>query len=412
MFPRFNLVKIRKSLLVIFLVSIVFSSGYFFGVKGFSLRVEESYKVIIDRQIPPDRDVEFSLFWKVWDILSSKYFDKTKLVPSDMVYGAVAGMVAAIGDPYTVFLAPKENKTVNEDLSGSFEGVGIQIGFKGTRLAVIAPLPDSPAEKAGIKPGDLIVGIKDKEKKIDTGTSGMNLPDAVQIIRGKAGTKVSLTLLREGSDEPIIVTLTRAKLDVASVVLKFVGEGEKIAHVRVNKFSAETDMEWKKAVDQIISKGGEVHGIVVDLRNNPGGYLQASVTLASDFMDVGKVVVIEERSDGTKNEFKVEKIGSLQKIPVVVLVNEGSASASEILAGALRDQRKFKLIGVTTFGKGTIQEPIEIPGGSGLHVTTAKWLTPNGTWVHGEGLKVDIEVKDDEATIEDEQLQGAIKTLN
>src|SRR3989344_4515231 len=125
MFPRFNLVKIRKSLLVIFLVSIVFSSCYFYGVKGFSLRVEESYKVIIDRQIPPDRDVEFSLFWKVWDILSSKYFDKTKLVPSDMVYGAVAGMVAAIGDPYTVFLAPKENKTVNEDLSGSFEGVGI-----------------------------------------------------------------------------------------------------------------------------------------------------------------------------------------------------------------------------------------------------------------------------------------------
>jgi carboxyl-terminal processing protease len=309
-------------------------------------------------------------------------------------------------------LKPSSNKVANEDLNGSFEGVGIEIGFRAARLAVVAPLDDSPAFKAGVKAGDYIVRIQDEKKNIDLGTEGITLPDAVAAIRGPAGSVVTLTLVREGATEPIIVELTRAKLSVPSITLKFVGEGDGIAHIKVGKFGGETVDEWNEAVSQILKKP-EVKGIIIDLRNNPGGYLQASVNLASDFVPTGTVVVIQENGDGSKEEFKSQKLGRLQKYNVIVLINGGSASASEILSGALRDERGIKLVGEKSFGKGTIQEPIEIPGGSGLHVTTAKWLTPGGTWVHDNGLEPDVKIVDDEKTADtDEQLQGAIDLFN
>lgn len=408
MLLKFNLSKIRKVILFVFLGVVIFGGGYYVGVAGYRISWQKALNVNIERTIPPDKNVDFTLFWKVWDTLSAKYFDQGKLIPSEMVYGAIQGMVAAVGDPYTVFLKPSENKVVQEDLNGSFEGVGIQIGFRKARLTVIAPLPDSPAEKAGVKAGDFIVQIKDEAKEIDMGTSGIALPDAVAAIRGKAGTKVTLTLVREGSEAPIEASLTRAKLDVPSITLKEEGN---IAVIKVNKFASETAKEWDKAVLAIV-KNPDVLAVVIDLRNNPGGYLQAAVELASDFVETGKVIVIEEKSDGTKQEFKVEKLGKLLKYKVVVLINEGSASASEILAGALRDQKGIKLVGIKSFGKGTIQEPIEINGGSGLHITTARWLTPNGTWVNEKGLEPDVKIEDDEKTEEDEQLQEAIKTFN
>ena len=410
MLLKFNLAKIRKTLLIVLVVVGIFSAGYYLGVEGYKVRFEKSLKVQVDRSVPPGKDVEFSLFWRVWDTLSAKYVDKTKLVPSEMVYGAIQGMVGALGDPYTVFLKPSENKIVQEDLNGSFEGVGIQIGFRAARLVVIAPLPDSPAEKAGIRAGDFIIHIKDEVKGIDIGTGGIALPDAVAAIRGKAGSKVTLTLAREGNEEPIIVEVQREKLEVPSVTLEWVGDDKKIAHLKVIKFSSETAFEWNEKVSEVL-KSPEGTSIIIDLRNNPGGYLQAAVDLASDFMEVGKVVVIEEKASGAKNEFKVEKIGKLLKYKVVVLINEGSASASEILAGALRDQKGIRLIGETSFGKGTIQEPIEINGGSGLHITTAKWLTPNGTWVNEERLEPDDKIEDDEAIEIDEQLLKAIEVL-
>lgn len=408
MFPKFNLPGIRKLLLIVLASVLLFYSGYYFGFQGYKAEVKKGYEVKITRLDPPDKDVNFDLFWKVWDLLAVKYFDKTKIVPAEMVYGAISGMVASLGDPYTIFLSPKENKVVDEDLSGSFEGVGIQIGFKGTRLAVIAPLPESPAERAGVMPGDLIIHLKDEGKEIDTGTDGITLPEAVQTIRGRAGTQITITLFREGGEKPIEVALTREKLDVPSVTLKIEGG---VAILKVNKFSAETKEEWDEKVTELATQNPQVGNIILDLRSNPGGYLQAAVDLAGDFIDIGKTVVIEERSDGTKNEYKVENISRLSKYNVLVLVNEGSASASEILAGALRDQRGFKLYGAKSFGKGTIQEPLEIDGGSGLHVTTAKWLTPNGTWVHGEGLKPDVEVEDNTETLEDEQLLEALKSF-
>ncbi len=409
--PKINFPKVRKIILIAFACIVLFGGGYALGASGFKASLAKFPNVTISRTLPPDKqDLDFSLFWRVWDTLSAKYFDKSKLNPGKMVYGAISGMVSAIGDPYTVFLSPEENKIVEEDLNGALEGVGIQIGYRGTQLAVIAPLPDSPAEKAGVKAGDFIIGIKDDAKGVDQGTVGMSVPDAVALIRGKAGTRVTLTLLRETSPEAIVVELTRAKIEVPTLITTYVGEGESVAHIQLLKFGAETEAEWNKAVREILRKES-VKGIVLDLRNNPGGYLQGAVDVASDFLKTGSVVVTEERGDGTKNEFKVERLGLLTSTPTVVLINEGSASASEILAGALRDIRKITLVGETTFGKGTIQEPIDVNGGAGLHITIARWLTPGGLWVDEKGLEPDVEVEDDEATPEDEQLNKALELL-
>lgn len=413
--PKIDFLRLRKYFLIIIVTSLLFGGGYFAGREGFILNVAKLNRISISRELPPDKStLDFSLFWRVWDELSAKYFDKSKLVTSRMVYGAIQGMVSALGDPYTVFLPPSENKVINEDLGGSFEGVGIEIGFRGTQLAVIAPLPGSPADKAGVKPGDFIIGIKDESKKIDHGTVGINLQEAVQEIRGTAGTKVTLVLLRDGTDGPLTVDLTREKINVPSIILTYVGSTKNIARVQLIKFGAETDGEWQKATQEILSKT-VVKSIILDLRNNPGGYLQGAVDIASDFLKSGTTVVVEERGDGTKHEYKTEGSGLNGGLPndmkVVILVNGGSASASEILAGALRDQKKIKLIGDKTFGKGTIQEPEDLDSGSGLHITIAKWLTPNGTWVDGKGLEPDVKIEDDPKTTQDEQLQKAIELL-
>jgi len=417
-FKRLNIRFTRNILLIIIIASFAFSGGYFFGIKGYLASVDEFPKVNISRELPKTKEeLDFGLFWRVWDTLETKYFDKTKLVQAKMVYGAIGGMVAAVGDPYTVFLPPKENKVVQEDLQGNFEGVGIQIGFIGTQLAVIAPLPDSPAEKESVKAGDFIIGIKDDLKSVDRGTVGITIPEAVQLIRGTAGTKVTLTLLREGVDEPIAAEITRASIDVPSIVVNYVGgeeggeEDKSIAHVKLIKFSGETIAEWEETVIELL-KNPELEGIIFDVRNNPGGYLQGSVELASDFLETGSVVVIEEDGSGRREEYRVEKIGRLKDYGIVVLINKGSASASEIFSGALRDIRGVKLIGETSFGKGTIQEPQQINDGAGFHITIARWLTPNEFWVNEGGLVPDIEIEDNPDTVEDEQLQRAIEEIS
>jgi len=402
--------SVRKFFTTFLIILISFAAGFLVSANGYKALLVSPGKVTITRELPPGKeDVDFSLFWRVWDTLEASYYDKDKLSPRDMVYGAIRGMVGSIQDPYTVFLPPAENKVIQEDLQGSFEGVGIQIGFKGTRLTVVAPLPDSPAEEAGIKAGDFIVGIKDELKGIDMGTNNITLPEAVETIRGTAGTKVTLILVRDENPEPFEVDVVRKNISVPSVIVKYVGSGD-IAHIRLLKFSGETYDEWNGAVSEVLAKGN-IKGIVLDVRNNPGGYLQASVDVASEFLKTGQTVVIEELADGQRNEFKVDRIGKLQNIPVVVLVNQGSASASEILAGALRDNGGVTLVGETTFGKGTIQEPRQLNGGSGLHITTARWLTPSGYWVNDKGLEPDKTVEDNVDTSQDEQLDEAVKLL-
>ena len=408
--PKFTLKYVRYLLLFVVLTVIVFAAGYAVGLEGFKVRLNSAPEAIVTRELPLDKKaVDFSLFWRVWDTLESSYYDQEHIVESNMVYGAIKGMVAGVGDPYTTFLTPRENDVAEEDLSGSFSGVGIQIGFKGSQLAVVAPLPDSPAEIAGILAGDFIVGIKDDNRDIDRGTVGITLPEAVQSIRGPEGSIVTLALLREESDTPIIVDLVRKNIEVPSVILSYVGENEDIAHAQILRFGAETKDEFDEVVLDMLSKVN-LRGVIIDVRNNPGGYLQGAIDLASEFLDTGELVVIEERGDKTQ-EYVVEKIGRLTDENVVVLINKGSASASEILAGALRDQRGTKLVGEISFGKGTIQDRQELEGGVALHMTVARWLTPDRFWVNDGGLVPDYELEDDQETKDDEQLLRAISVL-
>lgn len=408
---QFTLPQIRKFALLTSVIVLTFATGWFSHEKLLSSGKISlpNTDVQIDRTVPLSHgDVNFSLFWQVWDKLESDYYDKSKINHKQMVLGAIKGMVAAIGDPYTVFLPPDEQKRTQEDLDGQFEGVGIEIGFKGTRLAVISPLEGGPAQKAGVKAGDFIVGIKDPDKGTIQGTGGMSLVDAVDLIRGKAGTKVVLVLTREGEDKPIEARVTRAKIDVPSVVLKFVGDNKDIADLQLKRFGGNTDAQWNQAIAQIQIKRPK--GIILDMRNNPGGYLTGAVSIVSDFVPNGNAV-LQEDGKSIRKEFPVTGSPRVPNIPMVVLVNGGSASASEIVAGALRDHNRAKLVGEKTFGKGTIQEARPIAGDAGIHITIAKWLTPNGTWVHEKGLEPDVEVKDDPKTDIDEQVQKAIEML-
>jgi len=284
---KINFWKARKIILTVFAAIAIFAGGYFLGVKGFQLEVTKSLQVSINKQVPPqDKNVDFSLFWQVWDKLNSDYYDKSKLDSSKMIYGAIQGMVSAIGDPYTMFLPPAQDKIVDDDLSGSFEGVGIEIGYKDSHMAVIAPLPDSPAEKAGVKAGDYITHIADKVNGVNVDTTNISLGDAVSDIRGTAGTNVTLTLIRDGQANPITVTLTRAKLVVPSVTLTWVGKDSDIAHIVISEFGSTTTDEWNKTITTVLQKQN-TKGVIIDLRNNPGGYLEAAVDMGSWFLPAG-----------------------------------------------------------------------------------------------------------------------------
>lgn len=401
---KLTLSHIRRFALILSLIAVSFASGWWANENGIRLKTESGTVRTIDR-LSPQKPADFSLFWEVWDKLEASYFDKSKLNSEKMVLGAIKGMVASLEDPYTVFLPPAEQKRTQEDLGGEFEGIGIQIGFKGSQLAVIAPLEGTPAEKAGVKAGDFIIGIKDKAKDIDMGTAGISLPDAVEAIRGRAGTPVILVLTRQGVEKPLEVEVVRAKIEVPSVELSFVGE---VAHLKLLRFGDNTNGEWANAISRV--KSQKPKGVVLDLRNNPGGYLNGAVFVASEFLRSGNAV-LQEDGRGNRQEFKVTGKANLGDIPLVVLVNGGSASASEIVAGALKDHGRAKIVGEKTFGKGTIQESLQLDS-SGLHVTTAKWLTPNGSWVNEtNGLGPDVTVSDNGETEEDEQLQEAIKAL-
>lgn len=366
-----------------------------------------------------EEKLDLRLMSKVRAKLEDSFLEKEKINDKEMSYGAIEGMVAALDDPYTVFLPPKENKSSNDDLAGEFGGVGIQLGYKDETLAVVAPLPKTPAEKAGIEAGDLILKIVDKENNINRDTVGISLQEAMTLIRGKVGSEVILTLYREGKTETFDVTLTRDTIVVASTEWEWVEfEGKQVAWVRLYKFSEQTFKDWPEVVDKIneekIKFGAKYGGIILDLRNNPGGYLDASVLVASDFLEKG-VVVTQESSNSRKENYEVDRQRrNLLKDKLVVLINGGSASAAEILAGSLRDHGRAKLVGDKSFGKGTVQEPVDFNDGSGLHVTIAKWLLPSGTNIHHDGVKPDVEIKyqtEKEEVKIDNQLKKALEVL-
>ena len=347
--------------------------------------------------------------------LNQKFLEKNKLKETkNLEYGAIAGMVQSLGDPYTVFLPPKDNKSTNEELAGTFGGVGISLGYKDKTLAVMTALSNTPAERAGVKSGDLILRISDSSKKVDKDTTGITLADAVDLIRGPVGSKVTLKMFREGQKETSDVILIRENIVVPSIKLEFKqNQGKTVAWVSLSKFSEQIYKDWPETVVKIKEKMTDptFGGVVLDLRNNPGGYLEAAVQVASDFIESG-VVVKQEASDGTTITYEVQKDRkNLLQVPLVVLINGGSASASEILAGALRDHQRAKLIGEKSFGKGTVQQPEDFADGSGLHVTVARWLLPSGVNIHGVGVMPDVAVTWDNDATKTDQYQKVYETL-
>jgi carboxyl-terminal processing protease len=383
--------RLRNLALIAALLVIAGAVGYSFGHRS----------AIPSIAVSPASTKDLGLFWTVWHKLSTDYLDKKALDDGQMLNGAIKGLVASLGDPYTVYLPAEENKQAKEDLNGSFEGVGIQLGYnKDNQLVVIAPLVDTPADQAGLKAGDLILKI---EEKI---TQGMTLPEAVKLIRGPRNTKVRLTLLRPGIRDAFEVDLTRSTILVASVEVEFKNN---LAHLKLLLFGDRTEKEWRQAIAKIIAQ--KPRGVVLDLRNNPGGYLASAVFIASEFLPSGKIVS-QEAQNGSKEDYSVNRQGQLTKIPLVVLINSGSASASEIVAGALQDHRRVKIVGEKSFGKGTIQEAEDLPGGAGLHITIARWLTPAGQSIDKQGIKPDIEVKNNQDTPnQDLQLEKANEIL-
>ena len=325
-----------------------------------------------------------------------------------MMDGAISGMVWGLGDPYTMYLPPEDNSKAEEDLAGSFYGVGIELAYIDGVVGIIAPLSGSPGEKAGLLAGDMIIHIKDENTGLDEDTTNWTLDDAVKNIRGPKGTSVILSIYRKSDNSNQDIKVVREEIIVESVTLEFTEtNGKKFAHLKLAKFGERTLDEWNKAVTEITKQKDQIAGLILDLRNNPGGFFDVSIDVASDFVKNG-VVVSQKSKYNTKNYNSTGK-ARLVGIPTVVLVNKGSASASEIVAGALRDDAKIKLIGEQTFGKGTVQDRRELSNGGGLHITVGRWLTPSGNWIHEDGLKVDVEVAQDYNTTDDEVLKKALE---
>ncbi|MGB9883074.1 MAG: S41 family peptidase [Microgenomates group bacterium] len=391
--------KIINWLFILGFIVVIFGSGYKLGqYQATKLQDFSNFQ----------STANFNLFWKVWNILEKKYVEKKKIDPKKMYYGAIKGMVASLDDPYTFFLNPDENKQSKDDLQGKFEGIGAQLGLKNNRIIVIAPLKDSPAQKAGIKAGDFINAVNDQK------TAGWSLTQAVSKIRGPKGTKVKLTL--ERNNKEFTVEIIRDQINVSSIELSYEKE---LAILKINQFGENTNNEWDNAVREINNKwqAKKIKGMILDLRDNPGGYLESSVYIASEFLPPGKLVVKQESTVNGSIDYQVKRNGKLLDIPLVVLINKGSASASEILAGALRDNKRAKLIGEKSFGKGSVQEAIDLDQGAGLHVTVAKWILPNGDWINSKGIEPDIKIENkitEGNTLtreQDQQLDKAIEIL-
>lgn len=415
---KFTLSQIRRVIVTFIFVVLAGGGGYFLGQRKVTLQLQNNVPDLdIERIIPKDetKPVDLTLFWTVWDNLKNKYLKRDALDNQKMVYGAISGMVASLGDPYTVFLPPSDNKGAKADLRGEFEGVGIQIDFnKDSRLSVVAPLSGTPAEAAGLKAGDVILKILDETTKKETDTTGISLPEAVNLIRGPKGTKVSLTIQRE-PEKSFLVSLKRDTIVVKSVEVSFKeSNGKEVAVIKLSRFGERTYQEWDEAVNQIQSEKLKIKnygGVILDLRNNPGGFLQGAVFIGGEFLPAGTIVQ-QDSGGGNKEILAVNKKGKLLKEPLVVLINGGSASASEIVAGALQEAKRGKIVGEKSFGKGTVQEAEDLPNGAGLHVTVARWLLPSGKSIDKEGIKPDVEIKNDENDkTKDLQLDKAIETL-
>ena len=383
----------------------VAGGAYYLGFSRGSAQTKNiSIQGISGGETPSNVSADFSLFWQAWNELKSKQINSKNTDDQNMLYGAISGLAGAFGDPYTVFFNPKDADKFNSDIQGSFGGIGAELGSKDHQIIIIAPLKNTPAERAGLKPQDAILEVD------GVSIAGLTIDQTVQKIRGDAGTKVTLTIMRDGWDSSKKFEITREIINVPTVDWSM--KNGDVIYLQLYNFNAQAESLFYNAMLNGLMKGGK--GLVLDLRNNPGGYLDEAVNLAGWFVDRGSVVVKERYADGHEQVLRTNGNQALKGFPVVVLVNEGSASASEILAGALRVDRGIKLVGVKTFGKGTVQEVDSLKDGSTLKITTANWLLPDGTLIDKNGLNPDYEVKltdDDIKAKRDPQLDKALEVL-
>jgi carboxyl-terminal processing protease len=405
--------KYGMGVLVALLVTVSFVAGVFFGElkapkKQATRRVPTDATKLTNVNSPPPEaleDIDFQAFWNVWKMVKERYVEQPTS-DVDMFYGAVAGMVGSLQDPYSVFFDPEFAEKFSNELAGEFEGIGAEIGIKKDLLSVIAPLAGTPAEKAGLQSGDRILAIDGVD------TTGMLVEDAVTRIRGPKGTQVKLLITREGLKEPKEVVITRATIVIQSVKWETkTVKGKRIGKIILSHFSENTEAKFNEAVRAILLEDPDA--LILDLRNNPGGFLDTAVAVGGEWISKDTIVV-EKFSDGQSKNYPSDGLARLAHLPTVVLVNGGSASASEIVAGALQDGGKAVLVGEKTFGKGSVQDYVEFDDGSALKLTVALWLTPKGRTINKEGILPDVEVAlspEDYDADKDPQLDKAFETL-
>jgi carboxyl-terminal processing protease len=385
--------RIATGAVIIVIVVVVFASGFISG----QMRTAEAGKipgvVNTEKSKPKELGADFELFWKAWTTLNDKYVathnSTTSPAPTeqDRVYGAIKGMTAALGDPYTVFFTPQESSIFESEIDGNFEGVGMELGLKNDLLTVIAALKSTPAEKAGIKSGDKIIKINDTVT-----TNGFSVEQAVKMIRGPKGTAVNFTILRGDATSTIEVQVIRDVINLPTLDSNY-DTKTGIYTIKLYNFSSQSASLFRTALkDFVASKSNK---LIIDVRGNPGGYLDSAVDMASWFLPPGKTIVRESYGKGKAESTEKSRGYNIfnDSLRTVILVDQGSASASEILAGALQEYGKAKLVGTRTFGKGSVQELVKLTPDTSLKVTIARWLTPNGKSISEGGLTPDVEVK-------------------
>ncbi len=379
----------------VLLLVLIFGVGFFVGayyrgpepvtIKGGTATTTSLGAVGGQNEPLPDyltKDVQFSLFWDTWKLIQNHYYEKD-IPQTQLFYGALQGMVAAVGDPHSMFLTPKDSADFAQDLQGNFEGIGAEIGIQNGQLIVITPLPETPAIRAGLKAKDAIIAIDDKD------TSKLSLNEAVSQIRGEQGSSVVLTIIR-GGNKAQKITIKREKITVKSLSWEFI-ENNTVVHIKIRQFNDDTLGLLNQAIAEI-ERRPSVTGIIVDVRNNPGGYLQSAIDIAGKWQ-ANAAVVSEKLRDGSEIKHASQQSPQLASYATIVLVNAGSASASEIVAGALKDWGRARIVGVTTFGKGSVQDLTDLADGSSVKLTIAKWLTPNGSSIDGKGIEPDVIVE-------------------
>ncbi len=389
------------TILAIVLVFGSYYTGFVFGTRHPKNIIVEGIKNISDSDIKAD----MGIFWEAFQKLKVNHYDSDKTTEKDFVYGAISGLASTFGDPNTVFFKPVESKKFKDDISGSFGGIGAEIGIKDGTLVIVAPIKDSPSDKAGLRPGDRIFKI---EGKI---TSGMTVPDAVNVIRGKIGTQVKLTIYRDSWAAPRDLIITREEIVLPNLESKMLDN--KIMYMKLHNFNEKSVSQFAKAASDFSKNGGK--GLILDLRGNPGGYLQVAVDLAGWLIKNGSLVVTQDYK--TTMDFGFHSNGNefFLNIPVVLLLDQGSASASEILAGALKFNRPdIKIVGAKSFGKGTVQDLEDLSDGSQLKVTIAHWIMPSGVSIEKNGIAPDYEIQisdDDIKSKNDAQMNKALEVL-